>query len=413
MSVPPPAAIKENDHPLKILIKVLEKVKNNARGVYIIFFNLSHLRPYNRMTHQLNSYKSLAEKIFSRNKAKAFSHKSGDIIVFLRSDSLLNIEKNIPTFRSQLPDDPFFDDMRAKNLYTIFDVHNEYASCMTLIEEYLIEEVPEYRLTAVDILDFMNIDEGLSHNTDVHMIPPAKASEILNVIRNADLTNFIRRQNIIWFENEKHYKPISVEYYTCSRTFESFFNIPGAFLSNPWFFKHLTLHFDRKILSYLIDIVKKNKDGIALNINLNTRTVITSHFFRFLEQTSSYNLRLTVELDKLDLINNYNGFAFARQHLKSKEINFCLDGIEYYDLKFFNLGATGVEAIKLFWSSEYLDNLDPETSQKVLQEIRRIIDLFGPEKIILARCDSPKALEIGLSLGLHQFQGHYIEELLK
>lgn len=101
-----------------------------------------------------------------------------------------------------------------------------------------------------------------------------------------------------------------------------------------------------------------------------------------------------MELDKLDLINDYNSFSFTRQYLQERKIKVYLDSIDYYALRFLNIKEVGVDLVKLFWLDSYVDNEGTLTTEMVLETIKNLTQTLGEDKVALARCDFAKALEL-------------------
>lgn len=404
---------KNNEvHPLHVLTKVLEKVKDNADGLFVTIFYFSKLRTNNKLTHQLNGYKQMLEKIFINNKGKGFIHKSGDLILFLRSKNQFEIERNISIFKTKLPEDPFFKESRTK-FYKIYNLKADYDNCLSNIEEYLSDESSDFSLVSDSLLSDVDVGEDVTREINLQIINYEKITEIVHTLHGAELNNFVTKQSIIWANSLDDFKEISVEYYIFSKAFEKFFDIKNIFSSNPWFFKHLTLQFDRKMITYLGYMVSKIYEPISININLNSVNAITSHFYRFLDLVNSKECRLIVEIDKLDLINSYSNFSYSIKNLKNKNVEVCLDRIEYNDLIFLNFDLLNVDFIKLSWSLDYLEKNNELNEKVIIPKLKKIIELFGSDKIIFARCDCTKAIEFGLSLGIKQFQGFYVDDVMK
>jgi hypothetical protein len=69
----------------------------------------------------------------------------------------------------------------------------------------------------------------------------------------------------------------------------------------------------------------------------------------------------------------------------------------------------GCDLVKMFWSPEIAVSARPG----LLQEVRDYIHAAGPARVILCRCDSEQALEVGRSFGISLFQGRHVEKLLR
>src|SRR3989338_5957903 len=222
--------VLEKEHPLQVLIKVLEKLKSTPEGVYLIFFSFSNFRPYNRLSHQINAYRFEIEKIFMRFKAKAFTTRNGDVVVLLREASFVDIEKYIGSVRNILPDDPFLLDRKSKSYYTCLSVRHEYNQCLSLLEDMLMEDQPNFQFSSLIPLKAFNHDPL---TIDTHAIPVHKAIEIISLMKNSDLECFIKRRSVVWIESSSQHTSIGQEFYISQEDLENHFELDRAFISNP------------------------------------------------------------------------------------------------------------------------------------------------------------------------------------
>jgi EAL domain-containing protein (putative c-di-GMP-specific phosphodiesterase class I) len=65
--------------------------------------------------------------------------------------------------------------------------------------------------------------------------------------------------------------------------------------------------------------------------------------------------------------------------------------------------------MKIVWSSDMLD--DPSGQRH--DELKKVIAAAGEARVIITRCDTPEAVRLGESFGIHMFQGRYIDALVE
>lgn len=82
----------------------------------------------------------------------------------------------------------------------------------------MIEENPKYSPNSVSVLKTKGLPE--IENINIQSIPAHKVSEILTLLKGADLTHFIRRHFIILMENKQEFSQVSIELYICVESFE-------------------------------------------------------------------------------------------------------------------------------------------------------------------------------------------------
>ena len=68
----------------------------------------------------------------------------------------------------------------------------------------------------------------------------------------------------------------------------------------------------------------------------------------------------------------------------------------------------GFDLVKLLWNNDLADQLSGPRGRS----LRLAAEKMGPERLILAHCDSEQALEVGESLGITLYQGYLLDEML-
>ncbi len=111
----------------------------------------------------------------------------------------------------------------------------------------------------------------------------------------------------------------------------------------------------------------------------------------------------------MDVYSDLGGYFFARDVLRERGFKFCLDGMNHHSLPLIDREALGFDLVKLFWHLDLYDQLDGAYRD----QLHRAVQQIGPERLILARCDSEQALEVGRSLSAALFQGRLIDSLLQ
>ena len=150
--------------------------------------------------------------------------------------------------------------------------------------------------------------------------------------------------------------------------------------------------------------------GQAFSVNLNVSTLQSPEFLEF-DKSLKSGIRgsVVIELQLFDVFADLGSFMFARDYLRERGYKFCLDSTTQLSLPLIDREKLGFDLVKLFWSADLYDQLKGPRSQ----DLRRATESIGSERLILARCDSERALEAGDSLGIMLYQGHLLDETLK
>ncbi|MCH7796767.1 MAG: hypothetical protein IH900_16720, partial [Proteobacteria bacterium] len=80
----------------------------------------------------------------------------------------------------------------------------------------------------------------------------------------------------------------------------------------------------------------------------------------------------------------------------------------HLSLPLINREELGFDLVKLQWSPDLFDQLHGFRGAG----LRQAAQDMGAERLILNRCDSEQALEVGESLGITLYQGHLLDEML-
>ena len=107
--------------------------------------------------------------------------------------------------------------------------------------------------------------------------------KLQSILYQADISNFLRQQPICVIEQESSC-PLIVrrEYYTSvdslQKTLCPEINLHG----NPWLYRHLTMTFDRRVLSQIDDFLT-TRLTVSIHLNINLNKILMHHFLVFLE----------------------------------------------------------------------------------------------------------------------------------
>ncbi len=98
----------------------------------------------------------------------------------------------------------------------------------------------------------------------------------------------------------------------------------------------------------------------------------------------------------------------VRQRLRKRGYRLLVDGLFPMALQFFDPGLLEPDFIKINWSPDL--GRDQRSRQRA--ELGDMIRYIGPDKFVLARAESEEAIRWGLNLGLHRFQGFFVDKLV-
>lgn len=240
-------------------------------------------------------------------------------------------------------------------------------------------------------------------------LDPANLTIIQEGIALADPSTMIRKQSVCAVVQGQRPRVVFDEIYTSMESLRGTLTPNVNLHANRWLFQALTEYLDGRMIEYLT----ANDDATAcdsLSVNLNVSTLLSPGFLELGERLGE-KMRgsIIIELQLVDVYSDLGSYFFARDVLRERGFKFCLDGMNRHSLPLIDREALGFDLVKLFWHPDLYDQLDGAHRDRLRRAARQI----GPQRLILTRCDSEQALEVGRSLGAALYQGRLIDTLLQ
>lgn len=388
------------------LLDYLQSIKPKRASFCGLQIYLSRLRPYNRQRHQLNNayiqFQNLISYLDPGKNNRVFYTQSGDIIYVSENKDPLFYEKLMIRFKKFFADDPLLekDARKAESFFRVYQLGSEYESFKANVEEIQNETLRLEKKVHVLHLDTV----GIKYETPINDIKLDQLVELEQILSQADISNYLRRQQIYLKDGDRGYFPICPEYYISIQDLEDNLTPGFSLHANIWLFKHLCMLLDKRLLVKVLEISNQSA-SLHFHINLSLRTLLGRNFHEFDQKMDLTKHQITIEIDQIDLLSDFNAYLFLREHLIQKGYQICVDGVTKHTLDFFMKRSEYFHKIKLFWSDDLV--MGHGECAHMSKEFSQI----GLSKFILARCDSPSALEVGSEIGINQFQGFFMDRV--
>ena len=402
MQAPPPDQQQSDE---ALLYDYAQRLARFGEGRRAIRLHLSRLRPYNRRRHHLRIAASILEPLISGREGALFRLYNEDLVVVCRGASVAEIDDYVLRLRFLFSEDPLIrqDEADGEAFCSWYDLGAEYTRFLARVRE-LVEE--RAREEAAHAAAARPADEGPDKPSDP--IDPPKLGAIEKAIAQADLSHLLKRQAICAVAAGVELRPVLYEVYISIDGLRDALLPSHDLEANHWLFRDLTRHLDRRMIALLT-----RNDDISLrrhvSLNLNIETLLSPEFLSLDAALSVTPQRgIMVELQLVDVVADPAGFHFARDFLHDRGYRICLDGTTHLTLPLVDRERLGVDLIKLRWSRELADyaaGLD-------VGPLRGCIERLSPERLILCRCDSAQAVELGRHFGISLFQGYHLDRLL-
>jgi EAL domain-containing protein (putative c-di-GMP-specific phosphodiesterase class I) len=202
--------------------------------------------------------------------------------------------------------------------------------------------------------------------------------------------------------------PLFYELFTSIGTLQKTLMPNQNLFSDRWLFQYLTNKLDLRMLAWLT----KNDDSTlrhSFSLNINIASVLSQRFLEFdalLDKTRRSTI--VIELQKIDVFADIARFIFAREFLRDRGYRVCLDGLTALSIPFIDRKKLGFDLVKLHWTPQLRQQIDNGDNGM----LRDAIQAINPRRIIMMRCESDDAIELGQEHGISLFQGYFLDHLL-
>ena len=220
------------------------------------------------------------------------------------------------------------------------------------------------------------------------------------------LRKFARSQPICISSDRGYLKPQLTEHY-----------ISIDHLRKP-FFEGVDLHANEERfveLTKILDSIMLNAfptlsnavRGKRFSINVNVQSVFSKAFDNFLEKTPIELMRkLVIEFRQDDAVVNYDGYAIARERLRTKGTHVAIDQIAPSAIGLVNISFLDAQIAKLNWDAGAADDL--YSRHDIVEKLLR-----NGIQPVLSRVDNERGRDVGKDLGIEMYQGFLIDNILK
>ncbi len=390
----------------KLLVDYMHRLEKHKEGRGLVHVHLSQLRPFNRREQHIRVAAGHLEQMVQDMTGQLFTLKNADLFFVFKEEIRKSVEDALQRIRFLFSDDPLVDEEgeNGRTFATWYDADAQFEDIVQLVQN--LADAEEKRQT--EVRSRMDARQRLKEKQKKgEPMTPAVLAKVEESLSRADLSNLVRRQYICEVDS----KMVPIQLF--SELFISIQDLretvlPGVNLvANRWLFAHLTETLDRRVLSMLMktDAVSISGD---ISFNINVKTLLSQQFQIFDDNLSAARRgAIVIEVQKEDVFADLAAFLFAREFVQTKGYRLCLDGLTVETLSVIDRERLGTDMAKLVWHPNLVDGGDD-----VQATLKGFVDRDGPEKWILCRCDSREAIDFGRKVGINQFQGRFVENLI-
>ncbi|MBL6946566.1 MAG: EAL domain-containing protein [Rhodospirillales bacterium] len=382
----------------RLLLDHLRRIERTRAGCSAVHFHLSNLQAPYRKTNFVRIASRAFDNLVNSHDATLYVLSNADMALICRDVDVEDIDTAAFKLRSLFSEDPLITD-------EFEDAEDRFASWYDLADsaDYASFEDAAQELEAENQQLQRRGEQGLAN------LAPLDSKTLIQVERRLQglrLGELIRQQPAIDVRPGAGRQIMFFEHYVAMSELAKKV-APGVDLfSSPWLFHFITDFLDRRVLAI---VGRMNFDELddALSLNLHVGTVLSPEFQLFNDQIKSHAEKVIIEVQMIDVIADMGAFNYARKWLAEQGYRLLIDGLYPLTLQYFDPGILEPDYIKLAWSADLARDVDDVQ----MEELRDFVEYFGADKIVLARVETEDAVGWGLGLGIHRFQGFFVDKL--
>ena len=378
-------------------VKRLERAGGKHCAVQV---HLSKLVVFQRLPECFEVVRVMLAREAKKIDASLFALFNNDLVVIYPSDALARMEEALARICHVLGIDPFFSsgEQAAQQFCSHFDFESQFGALVDRIEQLIQARTEKDHLART----------ARKGDSDGKPLDLGNLALLEKTIAQADLSGMTSRQPICEVGDDGRPVPLFFELFTSIGALRQTLMPDQNLFSDRWLFQYLTSKLDQRMLAWLC----KNDDATlrhSFSLNINIASVLSQRFLEFdagLDKTRRNTI--VIELQKLDVFADVARYLFAREFLLDRGYRICLDGLTSLSLPFIERQKLGFDLIKLHWTPELRQQIEGKDGDK----LRAAIEAANPRRIILMRCESDDAVQLGRELGVSLFQGYFLDHLL-
>lgn len=383
------------------LLNYVKRLERAGGDYCAVQLHLSKLNTFHRLPECLKVVGTMMARDAKMIDASLFNLFNSDIFLVFPRDAAPKVQETLDRICQVLSEDPFFaagESMRNE-FNTYYDLDDQFPELIACVEA-LVQARVEHD---------MNVRSKRRANGAGKPLDPTNLAAIEKAITQADLSSMTSRQAICEVGDEGRAKPLFYELFTSIGALQKTLLPDQDLFADRWLFQYLTTRLDERMLAWL----SKNDDSTlkrSFSLNINISSVLSPRFLEFdalldKERRST----IVIELQKIDVFMDVARFLFTREFLLDRGYRICMDGLTAMSLPYVDRKNLGFDLVKLHWTPQLRQQIEGKQGDR----LRAAIEATNPRRIIMMRCESDDAIELGRELGISLFQGYFIDHLLK
>jgi EAL domain-containing protein (putative c-di-GMP-specific phosphodiesterase class I) len=372
-----------------LLVDTLDRMRRNPEGRKVVHLRLSQLMPQNRTPVRVRIINRMFRTLESGRQVQLFPIGNDDLVIIVNAGAQRDVANICERIRTLFETDPIthLANGEADKFMLWFDLGLDAAMAIHTAQQLrqVVQKMPPRNELAVPSLGPVSLDEVQKKLAFANVIP------------------FIRDQVALRIDPATNTSAIEFfEFFMSVADVQKATSPNVNLLGDRWLFQDLSRTMDQRMLEAVARA--PHARGVpAISLNLNLETCVTPTFQSFIERVEK-GQKVIVEVQAVDVLTNLQLYLDVEGALSQMGHAVLLDGLTTTAMSVLDVGRLKPDYVKLVWSPELLNTMDPKGSRTVA-----MVKQFGGDKMVLSRVDTADALQWGLRSGIGLFQGRFLD----
>jgi EAL domain-containing protein (putative c-di-GMP-specific phosphodiesterase class I) len=329
-----------------------------------------------------------------------------NIVLLFRRDHryhLENFDADLKTILRQYASAAGIEEGQAQDAYELFPLKDQLADFDAIIQKI----ADDYRAFQERRSRLLNKAGTALTTAQGQPLTAASLAKLEDLLRKADITGFLKSQMCCAVTQGEPLRTFFREVFVGVHDLRQMVAPRNDLRMVKPLFQQLTRTMDQRVLRAMFDGFVTRQSG-NVSINLNIQTVMSFAFREFDTRIANFipKSQIIIEIPRFDVFWDYAEYLTACEFLRNAGYRVLLDGVTLDVLAMFSRAEMGADFIKVLFRPERVNEWrEAGVAEKVA----------GAEagRLIMARCETAEALELGQAVGIRLFQGFHIDSMLR
>lgn len=380
-----------------LMLDEMRRIGHSRSGCFVVYFHLSDLQAPFRKPLFIRIAARAFDSLINNHDATLYTLSNANLALICRDVQIDHIDTAIFKLRALFIDDPLAAETAEENFATWYDLSNS-------------EDFAEFEKIATTLEAELQQRKGVVRRPGAEKRVPIDASALAQMerrLQTLQVSDLLCQQPTVDIRSGRGRQVLFVEHYVSMSGLAKQIAPDVDLFSNPWLFNFVTDFLDRRML-VIIGHMNFGEMEDAVSLNLHVGSVLSPEFQIFHNQISPHAKKVIVEFQMIDIIADMGAFDYAKKWLQDQGYRILIDGLYPLTLQYLDPGILEPDLIKIAWSPD----LARDMRDSQVEELNDIVSYLGPDKVVLARVETQEAIRWGLNLGIHRFQGFFVDKLV-